>query len=191
MNAQDRRRFFRIDDRLQLALHRFADDVTAGVTEQRSETMIAIDRRLRVLIDSARLQAPAVAELAELLNRKLEHVLDTLRLHEELAQRAAFREHEVNLSACGMALATSEHYDSGARLAAELLLPPAATPLRLLARVVRCAPKDGGGYRLLLDFAGIREEDQEQLIQYIVRRQSQFLQQLREQRETRPTAKPR
>lgn len=191
MSAQDRRRFFRIDDRLQLALRRLGGADATSVAEQRSETMAAIDRRLRVLIESARLQAPAVAELAELLNRKLEYVLDTLRLHEELAQRAAFREHAVNLSACGMALATSEHYETGERLAAELLLPPVATHLNLLARVVRCTPKDGGGYQLLLDFAGISEEDQEQLIQYIVRRQSQFLQQLREQRDVRPAAKPR
>jgi c-di-GMP-binding flagellar brake protein YcgR len=63
--------------------------------------------------------------------------------------------------------------------------------MHLLARVVRCTPKDGGGYQLLLDFAGISEEDQEQLIQYIVRRQSQFLQQLREQRDVRPAGKPR
>lgn len=191
MSAQDKRRFFRIDDRLQLALRRLASDEAASSVQRRTETMAAIDRRLRVLIDAARLQAPAVAELAELLNGKLEHVLETLHLHEELAQRAAFREHEVNLSACGMALGTGEHYEAGERLELEMLLPPVPTHLKLLARVLRSTPKDGGGYHVLLDFARISEESQEQLIQYIVRRQSQFLQQLRAQREERPGGKAR
>ena len=195
MNNQDRRRFFRIDDRLLLALRRVADAGDASARGARTaDALIEIDRRLKVLIASARVQAPAMAELAELLNRKLDQVVETLQLSEELAQRAAFREYELNLSACGAALVTGESFAPGERLAMEILFPPDDERLQVAARVVRCVPRDGGGSVLYLDFAGIAAEDQEFLIQYIVRRQGQFLQQMRTQRderEARPPARSR
>lgn len=188
--GNDRRRFFRLDDRLMLSIRRLAAEEAGGGRGTRTaDVMVEIDRRLKVLIGAARVQAPAVAELAELLNRKLDHVVETLQLNEELAQRAAFREHAVNISACGMALTTGEFYEPGERLALEILFPPGDSRLALLARAVKCAAKDSGGYDLKLDFAGIGSEEQEFLIQYIVRRQSQFLQQLREEREARPGAR--
>ncbi|MFM7275929.1 MAG: PilZ domain-containing protein [Gammaproteobacteria bacterium] len=186
MSGQDRRRFFRIDDRLHLRLSRVLAGESVEAAPRDNEVMQEIDRRLKVLINAARLQAPAVAELAELLNRKLDHVVQTLELSEELAQRAAFREHTVNLSASGIALSTAEIYESGEMLALEMLLPPNATNFALRARVVKSTPRDGGGCDLKLDFAGIRPEDQEFLVQYILRRQGQFLQRMREEREQPP-----
>lgn len=186
MKQQDRRRFFRIDDRIHLALRRVAEAALGAARAARTaDAMVEIDRRLKVLIASARVQAPAVAELAELLNRKLDHVIETLQLSEEIAQRASFREYEINLSACGAALQTSEHFDPGERLTLEMQFQPGDQRLLLEARAVRCVAKDGGGYVLYLDFAGIAAEDQEFLIQYIMRRQSHFLQQMREDREQR------
>ena len=148
MSANDRRRFFRIDDRLLLSIRRLSDEQTmpqsAGVLRG-SARMLEIERRITAIINAARLQAPAVAELGELLNRKLDQVIDTLQLSEDLVQRASFREHDVNLSACGLAMSSQDCYD----------------------------------------FVGISNEDQEFLIQYIVRRQSSFLQKLREERDSR------
>ena len=195
MNNQDRRRFFRIDDRLLLALRRVVDAGNASARGARTaDALIEIDRRLKVLIASARVQAPATAELAELLNRKLDQVVETLQLSEELAQRAAFREYELNLSACGAALVSGEPFSPGERLALEILFPPNEERLQVAARVVRCVPKDGGGNVVYLDFAGIAAADQEFLVQFIVRRQGQFLQQMREQRDqraARPAARAR
>ena len=195
MNNQDRRRFFRIDDRLLLALRRVADAGTGAARgAHAADALVEIDRRLKVLIASARVQAPATAELAELLNRKLDQVVETLQLSEELAQRAAFREYELNLSACGAALVSGEPFSPGERLALEILFPPNEERLQVAARVVRCVPKDGGGNVVYLDFAGIAAADQEFLVQFIVRRQGQFLQQMREQRDqraARPAARAR
>ena len=51
--------------------------------------------------------------------------------------------------------------------------------------MVSCTAGEQGNYLLHLDFVGISNEDQEFLIQYIVRRQSSFLQKLREERDSR------
>lgn len=187
-SAQDRRRFFRLDDQLQMSLRRATEDEQSGARARGSDVMVDVDRRLGVLIAAARVQAPAVAELAELLNRKLDHVIQTLELNEELAQRASFREYAVNLSACGMALSCGERFEPGENMIVEMLLPPNATRLVLKARAVKVTPRPDGGYDLKADFAGIDAEDQEFLIQYIMRRQSQLLQQMREERELRPGA---
>ena len=187
-SAQDRRRFFRLDDHLQMSLRRASAEEQIGTRARGSDVMADVDRRLGVLIASARVQAPAVAELAELLNRKLDHVIQTLELNEELAQRASFREYAVNLSACGMALSCGERFEPGERLLVEILFPPNATRLALQARAVKITPRPDGGYDLKADFAAIPAEDQEFLIQYIMRRQSQLLQQMREERELRPGA---
>jgi len=187
-SAQDRRRFFRLDDQLQMSLRRATEDEQRGARARGSDVMADVDRRLGVLIAAARVQAPAVAELAELLNRKLDHVIQTLELNEELAQRASFREYAVNLSACGMALSCGERFEPGEKMVVEILLPPNATRLALQARAVKVTPRPDGGYDLKADFAGIEAEDQEFLIQYIMRRQSQLLQQMREERELRPGA---
>jgi len=187
-SAQDRRRFFRLDDQLQMSLRRATEDEQRGARARGSDVMADVDRRLGVLIAAARVQAPAVAELAELLNRKLDHVIQTLELNEELAQRASFREYAVNLSACGMALSCGERFEPGEKMIVEILLPPNATRLVLHARAVKVTPRPDGGYDLKADFAGIEAEDQEFLIQYIMRRQSQLLQQMREERELRPGA---
>lgn len=186
-NTQDRRRFFRLDDHLQISLRRAsAEDGAGSLAGRTADVMADTDRRLGVLIAAARVQAPAVAELAELLNRKLDYVIQTLELNEELAQRASFREYTVNLSACGMALSCGERFEPGERLTVEILFPPNATRLALPARTVKSTPRPDGGYDLKADFSGISAEDQEFLIQYIMRRQSQFLQQMREEQESRP-----
>ena len=188
MSANDRRRFFRIDDRLLLSIRRLSDEQTmpqsAGVLRG-SARMLEIERRITAIINAARLQAPAVAELGELLNRKLDQVIDTLQLSEDLVQRASFREHDVNLSACGLAMSSQDCYENGEQLVVVIGFLPAQTRLQVLARVVSCTAGEQGNYLLHLDFVGISNEDQEFLIQYIVRRQSSFLQKLREERDSR------
>jgi hypothetical protein len=187
MQGFERRRFFRIDDRLRLSVRRLPDDQgkaqSAGDLRS-SDIMLEMDRRIAAIINAARVQAPAVAELAEMLNRKVNHVIDTLELRDELARRAAFREHEVVISACGLGLETRERFEPDERVVIELLFSPDDTELRILARVVRCTTQAEDRHLLFVDFVGINPGDQEFLIQYIVRRQSALLQRLREERES-------
>lgn len=186
MQGFERRRFFRIDDRLRLSVSRLSGargEEPSAADLRSSDIMLEMDRRIAVIINAARVQAPAVAELAEMLNRKINHVIDTLELRGELARRAAFQEHEVVISACGLGFETRERFEPDERVAIELLFSPDDTALRILARVVRCATQAEDRHLLFVDFVGINPGDQEFLIQYIVRRQSATLQQLREERE--------
>nr|MBP9033274.1 PilZ domain-containing protein [Pseudomonadales bacterium] len=87
--------------------------------------------------------------------------------------------------ACGIGLQSTERYEAGETLQVELALPPEDTRLCVPARVVRCREAAQGKCLLQLDFAGLGHDEQEILIRFILRRQGQFLQGLREQREER------
>ena len=187
----ERRRFFRIDDRLRLAVRRAApagERAATGVAPRADEFLAGIDRGITAIIAAARVQAPAVSELAELLNRKLDYAIERLGQLEAPRASEELVEHEVSISACGIGLRSAERYDSGETLQLDLLLPPEDARLRMPARVVRCRDAANGGYQLQLDFAGMSPDDQELLIRFILRRQGQFLQGLREQRERRARA---
>ena len=56
-SAQDRRRFFRLDDQLQMSLRRASAEEQSGARARGSDVMADVDRRLGVLIASARVQA--------------------------------------------------------------------------------------------------------------------------------------
>lgn len=187
-SGADRRRFFRIDDRLRLAVRRVADAgerVAAGREPGADEFLAGMDRGIAAIIAAARVQAPAVGELAELLNRKLDYVIERLGQLDAPPTGAPLAEHEVSISACGIALQSTERYEAGETLQVELALPPEDTRLCVPARVVRCREATQGKCLLQLDFAGMGHDEQEILIRFILRRQGQFLQGLREQREER------
>ena len=186
--TQDRRRFFRIDDQLRLDIRRTAAEARERGGDAAVSEMARIDRRIELIINAARVQAPAVAELGELLNEKLNRVLEMVGMDEELAMRMQFPERKVNLSACGLGVTLDLEFRAGEEVEIEMLLAPAETRLRLGARVVRCVARDQGGYLLHLDFTGVRPEEQEVLIQYILRRQNAWLQDLRNERKPLPFA---
>lgn len=183
-NGSERRRFFRIDDRLRLALRRI--DAGGSTHAFDTEALVDIDRRLGEIVAAARVQAPAVAELAELLSGKIDLVIAASGCADGSAVRDAFVEYEVDISACGLGLATRERFEADEQLLVELLLPPGPTRLRVPSRVVRCADTPDGERRLQIDFTGIDPRDQELLVQFILRRQGMYLQRLREQREASP-----
>lgn len=187
-SGADRRRFFRIDDRLRLAVRRVpgVDAVAGKGRDLRGDEFLAgIDRGIDAIIAAARVQAPAVGELAQLLNRKLDYVIERLGQIETPRAGLPLAEHEVSISACGIGLQSAERYEAGETLQVELMLPPEDTRLCVPARVVRCRDATPGNHLLQLDFAGMDHDDQELLIRFILRRQGQFLQGLREQRDAR------
>ncbi len=191
----ERRRFFRIDDTLELYCEALSDeqvrDTAATMQPTEAQDVLAgFDRQIQTVIEAARVQAPAVANLAEMLNRKLNYVISTLGISEELVERMAFRARHVNLSACGIGFDSDTAYETGQRVRLEMRLQPNNLHLVVLAKVVACERlvdgRDGLDYNLRLNFTDMSSADQELLIQHIVRRQGQQLQELREQREADP-----
>lgn len=192
MMSNERRRFFRIDDRLEVRLIRKRDEDDQGETPpgvsamRESAIMIELDTMINDMIDEVRERAPEASELSDLLNRKLDFVIDALELNEELEKRFEFREHEVNISACGLAMETRQVLQSGDEVQLDIRFPPTSSELRLEGRVVRSDETKKGFYTVYVDFINLSQDDQEFLIQFVLRRQSVYLKRLREEREAGP-----
>jgi len=188
----EKRRFFRIDDRMELRCEPLTEDQAADaenlMTPVDTQSMLAsYDRQIQTIIDSARVQAPAVASLAEMLNRKMNFIISALDIGDKMLETVAFATQRVNLSACGLAFDTDQAHERGEQLRVEMRLQPHDLHLVVLARVVGCSPvvdpSPGRQFHVQLDFASISPADQELLIQHIVRRQSLLLQEERHARE--------
>jgi PilZ domain len=179
----DRRRYFRIADRIALRIRRPGQfDKPGESSAAATRALLDIDVRLTQLFVQLRSQAPELAELGELLNSKINHLLGILGPDAAGESRSPFREYPVTISACGISFAVEEYYESNDRLIVEMMYGHRDRALRLMARVVRCDRRNSDGYQLQMDFPQIDEDDQETLIQTIVRRQGSMLQRLREGR---------
>ena len=191
----ERRRFFRIDDSVNLgyqvvdpaALPEKLEQLNSGIRDEFlvMSGLAAISQEMAGVMRKLEVSAPEVSRYLKSLDRKVD-LLGRAFLFQfsdlsELPARA------VNLSAAGMAFFTQEPVEPGAVLELRLLLLPSYTGLLIYADVVACQAEpmeDGsGGYHVRVDFSHLRECDRDVLIRHILQRQGQMLQRMREERE--------
>ena len=181
--SNERRRFFRIDDSLGVYFQTlgpeqakaFAAEVRGG--SDGVDYLSHFDNRIQTLLDASKIQSPVVAELVDLVNKKLNLVIQQLDIDAESLQRVAYSLRQVNISACGMAFFHEEPLDAEQFLELDLVLHPSELVIKLLAQVVSCdiAADEEPSYYIRLNFEMIKAADQELLIQHIVKRQSSQL----------------
>lgn len=179
--VDEKRRYFRINDSVGVA-YRLIGGEEARVIEQdarsaRSYNFAAnFDNRIASLLEACRIQSPIAAELIDLVNKKLNFLISHLDLDADLMHQVAFKLRQVNISACGIAFAVDEALNPGQSLQLDIQLQPSGNTISALARVVACEPLENegdqsAGYFLRLNYDQIATEDQELLIQHIVKRQ--------------------
>lgn len=185
--TEERRRYFRIDDSMGVAYRPLGAEEAKAFARQASEHgsnfdyAANFDNRIQTLLDACRIQAPLAAELVDLMNKKLNFVIQQMDIDSALMQSIAYTMKQVNISACGMAFGTDELLEKGRKLQLDIILHPSELHVVALAEVVACQPLDnrdevdGMHYFLRLNFTEINHNDQELLIQHIVKRQSSLL----------------
>lgn len=179
MDHKERRQFFRIENSLGFSYQRISDAEAKQRQVQlqnnaRLHTLDGFESRIRSLIEASRVQTPNVAELADLLNKKLNLLITQLEIDQGLLMHGPNKLCDVNISACGMAFQVDEAIPEGERLLIELQLLPDETRLQIVARSIGCSHK-GDGYYIRLEFHDMAVDDQELLIHHIVQHQSHLL----------------
>lgn len=192
MSMAERRRYFRIQDRLGLRYQ----VLDAGETETeptlpeglRSDTeLLVLEQQIRQGIDHLRSQSNAVAPVLDLLNQKLNRLLGS-----DDTSDGGFEGESVvtqmSLSACGLAFEAASPIDVGRLLLLELTLLPDYIRLNIKGLVVvrESRPADEQGhprYLLRVEFVELEEDTQEVLIQHVLRCQTRELKQRREAQE--------
>lgn len=183
--TRERRRYFRINEALGISYQVLG--VSGGDRGGRSDPAADLldmvaghDERIEKLLAEVAQTQPQVAELISVFNQKLERVVSQLVVDNRLVDRIAQRVKEANISACGIAFNNEEPIEIDARLKLELSLFPGDIKLNLKGKVVGCSPSnDQTGYYWRIEFYGMNERTQEQLIQHIVKRQSAQLKKVR------------
>lgn len=186
MTSKEDRRYFRIQDLIGVSYRKLseAEYHTRKIASQYAEIpaldeLSAIEQQLELLFDKVKIRSPEVAEMGQLLNQKLKLLVDNSGIAEGLQSPDEIPQQVVDISACGMALGTTETLAPGQYLEMHLVLQSGRQYLKLLAKLVSCEE----GYELSsqeeaeftntarVEFIDVSERIQEFLIQYVVKRQ--------------------
>lgn len=186
--ADDRRRYFRISDNLGVAYRVVADDhigddsVIAKPPTNIYQLLVEHDEAIAGLLERLRPKDPMITELASRLNSKINCIINQLEMESRMIEQIAHKIYEVNISACGLGFKVDESINKGARVQLDLVLLPENKRILTDAIVIDCAILPNSHY-VRMNFSGMSPQDQEMLIQHIVKRQGDLLRSAREQAE--------
>lgn len=189
----DRRRYFRINDNIMLNFYPITEieakarikEIKAGIIRQPNERqpLLGLETQIKGVIEQLKKTSPQVAHVAQLLNQKLSLVMSYVDIPEDQA-KTLDNQLSVNasISACGIAFDTNDKYMVDQKIVLEIILPPSYMQMVIIGTVAlfKSMPENNSSkYRLAIDFDCITENDQERLIQYILKKQAVFLKEKR------------
>ncbi len=185
--SADRRRFFRINDNVGVHYRILEESelnqrIDSLVNPTDTITLLSdYNKKIDTLLSQVVIKDPTVGELLGVLNKKVNCVIQQLELESRITQNLVHKVQEVNISACGMALTLEEVLEAGTVMDLELMLLPGRYLMHCHGVVVAAtAANEGEGFHTRVDFTGMSSEDQELLIQHIVKRQGVLLKALRD-----------
>lgn len=186
---QERRRYFRIVDQVAISYQLLSEEeegVTGVGINSPAALIVQLENQISASLEMLRSAQPQVHELLELFNRKINLVLsldDSISQPDSEQQK---RSQQVNISACGIAFPSHEQLRPNDKILLDLTLFPSNVCLKLVAVVIgnELLPEPIGedAYIIRADFVDITTNEQEVLVQHVIKRQTL---QLKERREAR------
>ena len=182
----ERRRYFRIEDNIGIRYEVLRDDQIAdrqmaidrGEFEG-SNKLQAAERQLQLLIDKLRVQNPEFAEAVNLLNTKFNTLKDLTPEHRN--QRPSVT--RASISACGVSFDIDEVLRPGEKLYLDITLLPTDLHVHTIAEVIKCVESSNRNeWTVSVDFVGLSEQNEELMVQHIVKRQGKLLAKQRQEK---------
>jgi c-di-GMP-binding flagellar brake protein YcgR len=182
--TENRRRFFRIDDKVNLQ-YKIVDEQAALNTNKvnnellnSSSIVTALDelnQEAKLVMLRVKKIQPEVAEYLKILDSKIDLVAqETIRQSNNLLEKNI---RNANISATGLAFENSEEIKEGELLKIKLLLTSCSAVIIIYGQVIYCrnadTKDDSMPYLIGLDYVNINEQDREILIKHVVKRQMQ------------------
>lgn len=187
MTRKERRRYFRIDDEVNLYYKKvdekiitqssLSDNVLANCSLTAALEMISQESRL--MMSRIERNTPDIADYLKLIDSKIELLSQAIMM-----QGTDFKEKDTrnaNLSASGVAFDSEEVLQAGEFLEIKMLLVSCMAVIVTYGRVIYCKekqlPEDRYTHVVGVDYVNMKEQDRELLIRHVVKRQ---MQQIRE-----------
>ena len=184
MAQGDRRRYFRINDWVDLSYRPLAEEALEAtempafnVKIETAQVLRSLDKELQTALNSLWQNNPVAANALSLINKKLSVITAEMNLSYDVHEKGEGIGTKVNISACGIAFEVDRSYAPGEMLELNLTLKPEENQIRLKGQVITCEPltDQAKPYMLRISFIQLDTGIEEELIQHIVRRQSQQL----------------
>ena len=188
--SDERRKSFRIDNPVALIYQVVSEDEmrkNAAEIEDggflpggMSATLFGMEAELKGRISRVKRSSLEVAQSLELLNNKLNALINLMPLMQE-EEGGIFEQpmRKTNVSATGISFVNEEELEAGTCLHLRLVLAPDYYYVAAYARVVRCQPmrnpRDGFAHRIAVDFTLISDEHKELLVKYTMSRELAML----------------
>jgi hypothetical protein len=185
---EERRRYFRITDTLGVAWRALSEEeLQEGSALANKPTDIysllgSLENKISHRLGQFRIKDPAAAELFDLMNQKLNCMVNQMEAESVLVKKMAHRMQEVNISACGVGFGVDTVLSPEQLILLDFVLYPSNAHITCYGRVVSCdaaEDSDVSGsdpqYYTRIDFYELDEADQEVLIQHIVKRQGSLI----------------
>ncbi len=187
-NSEERRRFFRINDTLGVAWRELnEEELREGNALANKPTDIysllgSLENKISHRLGQYRIKDPMAAELFDLINQKLNCMVNQMEAESVMVKKLAHRMQEVNISACGLGFGVDTALSVEQLILLDFVLHPSNAHITCYGRVVSCeaapegsAPDSALSHYARIDFYELDEVDQEVLIQHIVKRQGSLI----------------
>lgn len=187
---QERRRFFRIEDTVNL-FYKVIDEETVSELSYVSDDVLsnsslaavldAISQEARIIGFRLEKREPEIFEYLKLMDAKINMVAQAVMM-----QGNQFGEHDtrdVNISASGLAFHTDEELKAGQFLEIKMMLTSCMAVIVVYAKVVYSLydeDNEESPYHVGVDYINMKDEDRELLIKHVVKKQ---MQQIRESKQ--------
>ncbi|MFP5505359.1 MAG: PilZ domain-containing protein [Gammaproteobacteria bacterium] len=186
-SAEERREYFRIDDRVLLNLRPITEAESAAVHERILERVadrftvaanFAVNSRATArLLHGLSSSSPDAARYMKLLDQKLNQLARLFVLDE--VERGDYPLLNVNLSAGGVVFPSRREFAAGDLLELRMVLYPDMVGILTVARVVYCerlAQQPGDfPWQAAVEYEHIRESDRDLLVSHIMARETELL----------------
>ncbi len=194
--ADERRGYFRIDDRVKLSYRSISEEelpeligrlkTGAGSNFTVMSSFTSMSQQMVVQLRRIEGSSPDVAACIKILDRKLNILGRAFLVQEDAVSNQPSK--AVNISAGGISFNSAEFYEEGTALELKLLLLPDMTGMMVYGEVIACsevedAEETDEPYSLQISFPNIREPDRDLLIRHILKRQGEWLRKRRKENE--------
>jgi len=182
----ERRRYFRVTDLVGLH-YRFLTEgerelALASQPASLSNLLSTMEDEINVILHAIKQTNPELQRLLELYNEKINLAFGHGLASKDQQNANAVRACQVSISACGIAFPSQTAAQLWQSVALDLTLYPSNVRLQLMATVISCEEGLEGAndpYIIRADFESLSDNDQELLVQHVIKRQAQ---QLKDQR---------
>jgi hypothetical protein len=192
MALEERRRYFRIDDEINL-FYKKVDEKVLSETSYISESILSncslatalkmASQETALLMYRIEKNHPDIADYLKMLETKIDLLSQAITINTVEFQESSTR--NANISAAGIAFDSEESLEVGQYLEIKMLLVNCMAVIVVYGIVVYSKPNEDLDkhfpFTVGVDYINMKEQDRELLIRHVVKRQ---LQQIRGQRES-------